>query len=414
MKAGRMVRRAITLTAVVALLVGITGIPAGAESETPGEVKQRIESEIRNALGQVANIAEGLEGHAQNDLETAVGQLATGNVGAATETLRGLGHEAECTAIEASSRYLGYDANTISYDIAAGEAYAAIDVPNASDGTPCQFDRPVELVTVSWGLYMSQWGLLPQWEEDTDAVTITGSGTYNMTVGLPGPTADPAALEAAQDLILGGESAEQLGAAAGPLDGIADGLTDIIGDLIGSLTPEQISGILDFICPFQVDTFQGSAADVPQTLGGGFGTTNLTDPNLPVIGMVDGIVVETPEIAAAGRDSGTAAATTLGTSAEGGGLDLGGIDLGALDLEVLCVDPNPPTDVGGDQATNAGLDTGSGDSGAEVAGATEALPRTGSNAPGVAGTGLALIVAGWLVLAGNAVTRIRRNRMNRV
>ncbi|MEZ5171017.1 MAG: hypothetical protein R3A49_09765 [Acidimicrobiia bacterium] len=411
MKARRTLRRATVLGVLVAMVIGVTALPVGAESETPAEVKQRIEGEIRDTLGQVLNIADGLQGQAQDDLNAAVGQLATGDIGGAQETLKDFGHQAECTAIEAKTRYFGYNNNAITYDIGAGEAYSTIVVPNASDGTPCQFAAPVDLVTVSWGLYMSQWGVLPQWEEDTSAVTVTGSGTYNMTVGLPGPTADPAALEAAQDLILDGESGEHLGAAAGPLDGIADGINDIIGDLISSLTPEQISGILDFICPFQVDTFQGSAADVPATLGGGFGTTNLTDPNFPVTRMVDGIVVETPELAAAGRDSGTAAARTLGASAEGGGLDLGAIDLGSLDLEVLCVDPEPP-DVGGTGDENVPASTGTGtDSGVDVAGATEALPRTGSNAPGEAGVGLALIVAGWLVLTGNALSRIRRNRL---
>lgn len=397
---GRMVRRTTTLVAAVALLVGVAAVPAGAESETPGETKQRVEQEIRDTLRQVAGVVDGIESNVKNDLGQAVGQLASGDVQGAQQGLVGLGHEVECTAIEAAARYAPYPRGLISYDIPSGLAFADITVPNASDGTPCVFEQGVEVVTVSWGLYLDQWGVLPQWEEDTDAVTVTGSGTYRMQVGLPGPTADPEALAAAQDLILGGESGAALGDAAGPLSAAADGLSGIIDGIIGSLTPDQISGILDFICPFQVDTFRASAADVPQTLGGGFGTTNLTDPNVSVLGMLDGVVVETPEIAAAGRDSGTAVAKTLGASAD---LDAsaGGLDLGNLDWETLCVDPEPP-EVGGIQETNIPTDSGT-----EVAGAST-LPRTGTETPGVVAVGLALILAGWLVLTANALTRARR------
>ncbi|MEZ5171018.1 MAG: hypothetical protein R3A49_09770 [Acidimicrobiia bacterium] len=413
MTVNRRGRRLVMLSAlVVSLTLTFAAVPAGAA--TPEDLNDRTEADIRNALGQVGAIVDGLKGQAKNDVNAAVAQLAAGNASGAQEILHDLGTEAECAAIEAATRYVGFDPDAITVDVPSGQAYATIDVQNASDGTPCQFKAPVSFFTVSYGITMGGWGVFGQWRHDTDEVAVTGSGSYTMAVGLPRPNADPAAFEAAADVTINGAPGEPLSdPATGVLNVAADGLTGVLGDFVGSLSPAQISGLLDFICPAQVDVGLGSAADVPQTLAGGYANIDMPTPDMSVLDVVDGVFVDPAAINAAGRGPGQAAAKSLGASATGGGLDLGGLDLATLDLgglfAALCTNPEPPTDVAGIQIENAGTPT---DTGVDVLG-VQTIPRTGSNAPGLTTVGIALIVAGWLVLTGNAISRARNRRLNR-
>jgi len=382
---------------------------------------------------------EGLGPEAEARLNQIKDQLLAGNVEGAKAQAEALKADAECAAFEWAFKFGRVD-DAISYDFANGVANASIDIP-------CRLREAVPVTFVSWNLqFGALWGTSPQGRTDmTDTVWVQDPGTYTFQVDLPRPTTNPEDVKAALRQVGLGVLAD--GDVGSPGDLVPDEAADASGGgslldafdidaILAALTPDQISGLLDFICPFQVDLVASEASTVPENLGGQ-GSSNVADSKaVSLQTLIDGGVGQFPvkngnlttfadlapqSVSQPLSDTADRAlvdlppAPPLSAAADEGDGDTGGGGisdlLGGLDFSVLCVDTSP-AQVAGEQATPESgvsvLDAGVGGAGT----GTGTLPRTGSDTtPGLVATGIGLILAGWLVLAANAFLRVRERTL---
>lgn len=409
----RRFRRA--LVALIAAMLVTFGLAAPASAQQkPGPDIDNIVDGIKSGLSQnsaeAQQFLDSLRPEAQARLQEIRNHARAGNWAEVRRLGEQLHVDAECAAFEFDLDFLPNSANfsSLTIDKEARVARAEVTVPEG-----CHLDRAVPVTLVSWVLDMAQaWGTSPQGRVDiTDTVWIQAPGVYNLEVALPVPKLDEDAIAATLErdglgILTDGDDGRSQVAPALDLDGVID---------VFLSNPELLELVLGLVCPFQVDLVTAEASDVPSQLGG------VNGPN-PVTASPDSVSVNTLIHGAVGEwDSATQFSPipdfTEGkinfdeslddplqqTAAEDP--DVAGL-LDSIPFELLCSeDPDDDTDVGGEQITNTGAD-----SGADVAVAGSTLPRTGSETPGVLAAGVALIVAGWLVLVGNAVFRTRHRR----
>ncbi len=453
MHATRKPRRYSTRAAIAVLTMSLVtlGLAAPAGAQEGRDPATAWEGVVEGILQE----AEQKRGEAEAWIEAIVpeGEARLAEIGASAQAgdwdgvkaqADALKADAECAVFEFDFKFSQTDA--IRHDFANGVSNATLEIP-------CRLREPVPVTLVSWNLqFGAPWGLSPQGQTDkTDTVWVQDPGTYTFQVDLPRPTADPEHMKAA--LRQAGLGVLADGNVGNPGDLLPDTDEDGEGEeggslldaldldaILAALTPEQISGLLDFICPFQVDLVATESSNVPESLVGQ-GSANAGAPGIVSLStIIDGTVGHFPvkngnitNLAAQAPPAVQGAATSaadralndlppapplsaLADAADNGdagdpgdlvggggdGSDDGGGLLGGLDFSVLCVDATPAVEAA--QATP--------DSSVSVLSTGGTLPRTGAETPGIAATGIALILAGWLVLAANAFLRVRERTLH--
>ncbi|MCZ7531230.1 MAG: LPXTG cell wall anchor domain-containing protein [Acidimicrobiia bacterium] len=405
--AGR--RRLAVAALAVSLLTAGLAAPAGAASNDPTP-QETIAGVIGQAQQHGADAQAFVNGHvpeAQARLAEIQRQAQAGNWPEVKRLSDELKADAVCVGVEFDLNYIPADNKfaSMTIDKEAGVARAQIVIPEG-----CSLPQPIPVTLVSWVMDAAQaWGTSPQGQTDiTETVWVQDAGTYNFEVDLPRPTTDADAIRATLER----DGLGTLIAAADDTGGAFD-LDAIIG--VVTSDPELLDLILTLVCPFQVDLFAAEAQTIPTQLGGlSNGTPVPSNAHLGIDALIEGKVGEwdsakqyspVPDFAEnfpqvdfdeSLDDSLQAAAAADPELAS---------TLDSIPWEILCAEE--PPEVGGETVEAIPVSTG-GDSGAPTAVAGTALPRTGSETPGVVAMGIAMILAGWLLLVTRAFLGLRR------